>query len=96
MSPLEHSPEEIKGKVNGNANVIGDKGLEIPSPSNTIKAIEKDDQGKEDSRGISKVWLEWRFERESVAVDALSFERIVETYVSDADADPREQSACSC
>ena len=94
MGPLEHSPEEIQCKINGNANVVGDKGLPIPTTSNTIKTIEKDYQSKEDARDIGKVWLEGRLERERVAVDSLSFECIVKAYVSDAYADPCEQSTC--
>ena len=56
-----------------------------------VKAIEDDDQGKVGEGKPGSVWLETTPEHKCVAVDALSFERLVEMDVCDTNRAPSKE-----
>jgi hypothetical protein len=70
---------------------IDDETLIIKSTSNSIEAIEEDDQTKEDCCSIRQIRLERRLERERATIDALRLRRVVEANIRDADRHPGEE-----
>jgi len=88
--PLENFPEQKQHEIDRNPNVrsyeiIDGEGFE------DVETVEEGDYGEEEEREVCGVGLEGRFENESVAVDALSFQSLVELDVCNRDAHPGEE-----
>lgn len=59
--------------------------------SKYFKSVEDDDEGEIKESEPSGVWLEMALEDESVAVNTLCFERLIELDVGEADGTPCEE-----
>lgn len=89
---LEELPEEEEAEIDGNTNVIGDKGLIGETSGNAVETVQQDDYREEDDTGPCCVWLEFGFENEGVSVDSLCPQSLMESKVGNQDRNPREES----
>lgn len=58
LRSLEDLPKNVKDEVDGDADIRGHEFVDVPRTED-IKAVEDDDEGEEDERKVSGVWLEW-------------------------------------
>ena len=87
---LEDFPEYKQQQVDRNPNVRGYEIIDGPGFED-IETVEDGDYGEEEEGEVCGEGLEGRFENQSVAVDALSFQSLVELDVGDRDAHPGEE-----
>lgn len=57
LGSLEDLPKNVKDEVDGDADIRGHEFVDVPRTED-IKAVEDDDDGEEDERKVSGVWLE--------------------------------------
>ena len=74
----------------GKGVCTGDTPVRVVLANEDIETIEDDDHGEVPECEPRSVWLEARPKHESVAVNSLSLERLVELDVGDADRAPCE------
>jgi len=95
--PLENLPEAIEEEEDRDADVGGQEIRYIPVlmvlANKDVETVKEDNEGKEDEGCPSGVWLEMTLEYKSVAINALSIERLVKLDVSKADGAPGEEAS---
>lgn len=90
LRPLEDLPEEEQPEVDGNADIVGDEGIDVKAASNGVEAIEEDNETEEGKADPREVGLEWGLEDQGVAVNALGSKGLVELDVGNANRHPGE------
>lgn len=88
--PLEDFPEHKQHQIDRNPDVSGYEIIDGPGFED-VETVEEGDYGEEEESEVCGEGLEGRFENESVAVNALSFQSLVELDVCNRDAHPGEE-----
>lgn len=89
--PLEDFPEHIQYQIDWDSNV---RGYEVVDGEGfeDVETVEKGDDGEEEEGEIRGKGLEGRLKNKSVAVDALSFQSLVELDVCNRDTHPGKEA----
>lgn len=88
--PLDDFPEHKQHQIDRNPDVRGYEIIDGPGFED-IETVEEGDYGEEEEGEVCREGLEGRFKNKSIAVDALSFQCLMESDICHRNAHPGEE-----